>query len=195
MMIYGEDRPVNCSKRMVQLQQNCDNQLVFFTVWMRSPRSADRLRCSAGLAETGVNIFTRYCDASPFIALNDKTLLLKSIHCLIGSQCRSSRSIYTTLPRLDTPPKRRAAVFLTDCKCWMSHNGSPAISELQQSRRHDTNACASVHRTMVIVIVARRAVALAESSTIDYVQDVLFEVKMTNLSTSFEIKLRFEINR
>ena len=111
---------------------------MFFTVWMmRSPRSADRLQSSAGLAATGVNISARYCGASPFIALNDKIPILKSIHCLIGSQCRSSRSTGTTLPRLDTPPKSRAAAFWTDCKRCMSHNGSPAISELP--RLHDTN--------------------------------------------------------
>ena len=89
---------------------------MFFTVWMMwSPRSADRLRHSAGLAATGVNISTRYYGASPFFALIDKIPILKSIRCLIRSQCRSFSSTGTTLPRLDTPLNRRAAAFWTDC--------------------------------------------------------------------------------
>ena len=128
-MSYGEDQQVNCSKKIVQLLPNCDgHSSMVFTVWiMRSSRFADRLRCSAGLAATGLNISTRYCGASPFIALNDKTPILRSIRCLIGSQCRSSRSTEITQLRLETPPNRRAAASRTDCKRCRSHNGSCQI--------------------------------------------------------------------
>lgn len=40
----------------------------------------------------------------------------KLLFCMIGSQWSSSRNACSTEPYLDTPPRKRPAVFWTDCK-------------------------------------------------------------------------------
>ena len=55
------------------------------------PWSADRLRQSDSTAATGVIISQRYGGAAPCRHLNTFVQILKSIRCLMGSQCRTSR--------------------------------------------------------------------------------------------------------
>ena len=132
---------------------------------MRSPRSADRLRRSAALVATRVNIFTRYGGTSPFIALNDKTPILKSIRCLIGSQCRSFRCTGTTLPRFNTPPKQQCSGLSVNAVCHIT--AVPPIASCSgPGVMTRTHAEESVDRP-ILWIIARCAVASAESSTID----------------------------